>query len=135
VKLNFDGFNVAGLQGREVEIPADAKGSFETRLAENRVELGITDLPVESELSSPGPKTITIPAGVNGRLLADGETDRYRFVAKAGERFEFEVQARRWGSSLDALMEVRAVSGRLLEAQDDMVNTTVRPWMAWRSRQ
>ncbi len=123
VKLSFDGFNVEALQGREVEVPADAKGSFKLQVASNPVELGITDLAAGIEADSPGPKAITIPAGVNGRILTDGETDRYRFSAKAGERFEFEVQARRWGSWLDALIEIRDVSGRLLEAQDDMVNT------------
>lgn len=122
-KLSFDGFNLDGLQGWEVEIPADAKVSFEFQLASNRVELGITELATEIEPDSPGIRAIAIPGGVNGRILSDGEVDRYRFPAKAGERFEFEVQARRWGSSLDALMEIRDVSGRLLEAQDDMVNT------------
>ena len=91
VKLSFDGFNVEALQGKEVEIPADAKGSFVFHLAANRVELGVTDLAAEMEPASPGPRTITIPAGINGRILSDGEVDRYRFAAKAGERFEFEV--------------------------------------------
>ena len=64
-----------------------------------------------------------MPAGINGRIATDGEVDRYRFTARGGDRFEFEIQARRWGSTLDALLEIRDVSGRLLEAQDDMVNT------------
>jgi hypothetical protein len=64
-----------------------------------------------------------LPAGINGRIARNDEVDRYRFRAKAGDRIEFEVQARRWGSRLDPLIEVRDVSGRLLEAQDDLVNT------------
>ena len=123
VKLRFDGFNVDSIQDREVQIPADAKGSFEFQVASNRVELGITDLPAEIEINSSDPKAITVPAAINGRILRDDEVDRYRFSAMAGERFEFEVQARRWGSSLDALIEIRDVSGRLLGAQDDVVNT------------
>ena len=87
------------------------------------MELGITDLPAEIEINSSDPKAITVPAAINGRILRDDEVDRYRFSAMAGERFEFEVQARRWGSSLDALIEIRDVSGRLLGAQDDVVNT------------
>ncbi len=123
VKVNFDGFSLDALPGRELDVPADAKGSYEVLLGANRVELGITDLPAASYFAPAGPKEIAIPTGVNGRILADGATDRYRFRAQAGERFEFEVQARRWGSSLDPLIEVREVSGRLLEAQDDMVIT------------
>ncbi|HUQ91026.1 MAG TPA: PPC domain-containing protein, partial [Bryobacteraceae bacterium] len=124
VTLSFEGFNLEGAQGVAVEVPTDAKESFEFQLASNRLELGITGLAAGIEVDSAGPREILIPAGVNGRILTDGETDRYRFPAKAGERFEFEVQARRWGSSLDALIEIRDVSGRLLEAQDDMVNTS-----------
>ena len=77
------------------------------------MELGITDLPAEIEINSSDPEAITVPAAINGRILRDDEVDRYRFSAIAGERFEFEVQARRWGSSLDALIEIRDVSGRL----------------------
>lgn len=123
VKLSFLGFEVDGLQGREIEIPAAAKERHQLHLASNRIELGISGLPNQIEPDSHGLRSITIPAGINGRLTSDGAVARYRFSAKAGERFEFDVQARRWGSSLDALMEIRDVSGQLLVAQDDMVNT------------
>lgn len=122
-KVHFEGFNLERLEAGEVVIPANAKGSFRFVTGSNRVELGVSDLPMQSEAESPGPRNLPIPAGISARILSDGETDRYRFAAKAGERFEFEVQARRWGSALDPLIEVRDVSGRILEAQDDMVNT------------
>jgi hypothetical protein len=123
VKVRYEGFNLDRLREEEVTIPAKAQGSFRFVTGANRVELGVSDLPIQNEAESPGTRNTPIPAGINGRILADGETDRYRFAAKAGDRLEFDVQARRRGSSLDPLIEVRDVSGRLLEAQDDMVNT------------
>ncbi len=122
VKLELLGFNVAGLGPFEFPVPADARDHVEFNVASNPVVLGVSDLPADIEPAAAGPKTISIPAGINGRISSDGEVDRYRFTARAGDRFEFEVQARRWGSSLDALLEIHDASGRLLEAQDDMIN-------------
>lgn len=123
VKLEPAGFNVETLRGREVDIPANAQGPFEIALGANLVRVGVTSLPFALEAHATPQEPITLPAGINGRIGRNDEVDRYRFRAKAGERFEFEVQARRWASRLDPLIEVRDVSGRLLEAQDDLVNT------------
>ena len=122
VKLDLLGFNVADLGAPEVRVPEGARDRFEFNIASNSIILGVSGLPAQIEPAAAGPKTISIPAGINGRIATDGEVDRYRFTARSGDRFEFEIQARRWGSSLDALLEIHDVSGRLLEAQDDMVN-------------
>jgi hypothetical protein len=86
--------------------------------------VGITDLP---ELIEPqqhtGPVSIQVPVGINGRISANNEVDRYRFHARRGERLEFEVFARRFGSPLDSLLEIRDDKGRLLDANDDQANT------------
>ena len=71
-----------------------------------------------------GAQRIQLPIGINGCIAADREVDRYRFAARKGQRFEFEVEAYRYGSVLDSLLEVHNSDGRLLAAGDDMLTTS-----------
>lgn len=119
----FSGFLLDTLKSGALSIPTGATGRYGTVMASNRVLFGISDVPTASEPRAAGAKPLSLPIGINGRIDQDGEVDRYRFTAKAGDRLEFDVQARRWGSLLDPLIEMRDTSGQLLEAQDDMVNT------------
>ena len=129
VKLLPRGFNLDGLEQVEVTVPADAQDHWQFQLpsprgSSNLVTLRITDLP-EVPLP-PGeklPVTMHFPGGVNGCLSRDRSTDTYRFHALRGERFEFEVEAHRYGSALDALLELRDSRGKLIAAQDDGIIT------------
>jgi len=64
---------------------------------------------------------IKLPTGVNGRVAKTGELDYYRFTAKKGEKYSFEVMARRLESSLDPILSVLDAKGTRLSENDDMV--------------
>jgi hypothetical protein len=122
------GFNLDELNPYEIDAPASAQGAlhFVARSANggsNVATVGLSDLPELTEPQHNGPISIQLPVGINGRISADGEVDRYRFHARAGERLEFEVAARQFGSALDSLLEIRDSKGRLLDANDDRANT------------
>jgi hypothetical protein len=123
VQLEVSGLHTGRLD-HVVHVPARAGEMFPLPWPDAfaPVHLGVTDLPLTSEPAS-GPVTVSVPAGINGRILLPDEVDRYRFRAQAGERFEFDVRARGLGSTLDALLELRDANGRLLAAKDDEVNT------------
>ncbi len=127
-KLQLHGFHLEGLDPYEIDVPAGARGKLEFQVkspsgASNLVTLGISDLPQLVEPARATPASIAMPVGISGRIDADGKIDRYRFHAKQGERLEFEVRAREFGSALDALLEIHDSTGRLIEANDDQANT------------
>ena len=126
-KLELEGFNLEGLGSYEVDVPEDAGKDFRFQVASprgksNPVRLFITDLLTAMETDGQQEFIeIKIPAGISGRISAEGEVDRYRFRAREGDTLEFGVQ--RGNSFLDPLLEVRDVTGTLLAAQDDGVIT------------
>jgi len=133
VKLHPRGFNLEGLEEVEVAVPKDGVEKRELQLksprgASNLVTLRVSDLPQMLEPARQerlgGAQRIQLPIGINGCIAADREVDRYRFAARKGQRFEFEVGAYRYGSALDSLLEVHNSDGRLLAAGDDMLTTS-----------
>lgn len=88
----------------------------------------VSDLPEVEELEAKDPKQsndlpsaaqrITPPAVVNG-TLAGPDVDNYRFLAKAGQKLVFEVEARRAGSAIDPAIEIFDAAGRELAKNDD----------------
>ena len=133
VKLHPRGFNLEGLEEVEVDVPKDGVEKKELQLksprgASNLVTLRVSDLPQLLEPARQerpgGAQRIQLPIGINGCIAADREVDRYRFAARKGQRFEFEVEAYRYGSALDSLLEVHDSDGRLLAAGDDMLTTS-----------
>lgn len=83
------------------------------------VPVVVTDLPVAIEAHTAAGQTLKPNSAVAGRLSAPGEVDRYAFDAKKGDRFSFEVTARRNQSSLDAVLAIYDEAGkRHLEADD-----------------
>ncbi|HUG90438.1 MAG TPA: hypothetical protein VML55_06375 [Planctomycetaceae bacterium] len=91
----------------------------------NPVEVIVTDLPLvleaDGENGSPAAaQSIAIPAGVSGRIGSEADIDCFAFEAKKGERFTFEVLARRHGSALDSILRILAADGRQLAENDDL---------------
>ncbi|MEQ1828455.1 MAG: PPC domain-containing protein, partial [Pirellula sp.] len=87
--------------------------------------LVVSDVPmnVESEDASDSmadAQSISVPAGINGRIASEGDVDFYSFQALKGERYTFEVFARRLGSSLDSHLRVLDEKGNQLQIGDDM---------------
>ncbi len=64
---------------------------------------------------------VSFPGGVSGRAEKPGDVDYYKFQAKKGQAFRFEVFARRLQSALDPHIRVLDASGkRQLALNDDM---------------
>jgi hypothetical protein len=64
-------------------------------------------------------QAISIPSVINGRIENVGETDRYAFEAKAGEKLTFEVVARRAQSGLDPFLRILNDKGAAISEADD----------------
>jgi hypothetical protein len=126
-RLELQGFNLEGAGPYEVAVPADAGEDFTFQVTSSRgksnpVSLLVTDLATATEPDGqPEFTEISIPAGISGRISAEGEIDRYRFRARKGDTLEFGVQ--RGNASLDPLLELRDINGTLLAAYDDGVRT------------
>lgn len=60
------------------------------------------------------PQAVTLPATINGRIFnssANTDEDFYRFAARKGQRLVLEVEAQRYGSPLDAVIEILDAKG------------------------
>jgi hypothetical protein len=89
------------------------------------VPLVVSDLPLAAEAAgdnntSAAAQTIATPIGVNGRIEAEGDIDCYAFEAKKGERYSFEIVARRQQSALDSHLRILDESGKQLQLNDDL---------------
>ena len=62
---------------------------------------------------------LAAPLAFNGILATKGEPAFFRFKAKKGQNFNFEVFARRLGSPLDSVLTVFDAKGKSLGANDD----------------
>ncbi len=60
------------------------------------------------------------PGGINGCISSPADIDCYKFAAKQGDKFTFEVFARRVGSSLDSHLRLLNDQGRQLQVNDDL---------------
>jgi hypothetical protein len=63
---------------------------------------------------------VTVPATVNGRIESEADVDCFAFEAKKGERFTFEVIARRQQSLLDSNLRLLDAKGKSLVENDDL---------------
>ncbi len=71
------------------------------------------------------PQTLgSVPIGVSGRIATPGQRDVYVLNVKQGDELNLEVFADRWGSPLDAVLEVQTPEGRTLGKADDAAGTT-----------
>lgn len=91
----------------------------------NPVSLIVSDLPLigESEMDNgtwEQAQAIAVPAGINGRIEAEGDIDCYWFEAAKGDKFSFEVLARRHQSELDSHLRILDSQGRQLALNDDL---------------
>lgn len=67
-----------------------------------------------------GAQEIKLPMGVNGRIEKEGDVDHFAFQAKKGDRYSFEIFARRVGSSLDSHLRLLDPKGNQLQLSDDL---------------
>ncbi|HEV8003648.1 MAG TPA: hypothetical protein VGP63_27535 [Planctomycetaceae bacterium] len=90
----------------------------------NPTEIVVSDVPVVNETSGAHvtvktAQLVETPAGINGRLLKEGESDVFTFRAKRGQPLSFEVYSRRAGSPLDSAIRILDAGGRTLLEGDD----------------
>ena len=62
---------------------------------------------------------VTIPVAVNARISEEKDVDIFRFKVNRDQRLICEVQARRYGSPLDALLTLTDSQGTVLQQNDD----------------
>lgn len=62
--------------------------------------------------SMAAPQTVAVPVTINGRI--QGGEDFYRFTARKAQPLVLEVEAQRYGSPLDAVLEVYDAKGKLV---------------------
>ncbi len=93
------------------------------RGASNILLFRVGDQPhrVETEPNSTASEAseVTLPVTMNGRLDRDGDFDFYRFRARAGESWIFDLRAARNGNGLDAALFLLDENGRRLAYSED----------------
>jgi hypothetical protein len=115
----------------EITLPADTTAGPVWKqlslqdVATNSVVAFATTLPVtlesDADNTTPeGSQQVTFPAGINGRISEDSDVDCFRFEAKKGEKYTFEVRARRYQSSLDPYLRIISIDGKRISENDDL---------------
>jgi len=115
----------------KTRIPADwTPGRHELGLGinglkSNPVPILVSDLPTSQKLglndTLKKAELVPVNSGVNGWINAPGDVDWYRFDARKGETYVFEVFGRRYQSDLDSILSVHDASGKELVVNDDTV--------------
>ena len=93
-------------------------------LVTNPVPFYVTDLPTFTEPATDNNSPMTapvveVPQVISGRIEAEADLDCYSFVAKKGEKFTFEIMARRQMSNLDSFLRILNDKGQALREDDD----------------
>jgi hypothetical protein len=129
-KLKARGFNFDPGQTIALDVPAGLpRGPWLTSLptAEGPtlvVPLVVTSLPIGlEEEDSPGEpdraQALSLPTALGGRLGVPNDSDAYRFEARKGQVYAFEVIARRAGAATDPVLRVVGAKGAALAEADD----------------
>jgi hypothetical protein len=65
-------------------------------------------------------QSVSVPGGINGIIESENDIDYFAFDAKKGEKYSFEVIARRAGSSLDPHLRILNEKGGQQQLSDDV---------------
>jgi hypothetical protein len=114
-----------------MRVPTDwTPGSHELGLMidghlSNPVPFVVSDLPTSQKLglndTLKTAELLAMNSGVNGWIHSSCNADWFRFDARKGETYLFEVFARRCQSDLDSILSVHDASGKELTVNDDTV--------------
>jgi hypothetical protein len=115
--LDGAGVRVKGEPSQEDERAHLFRPATKSGNAFNRVKLALGDDPEilsnGANSSAATAQAVTLPAIVNGRMLA--AENNFRFKARKGEKLVFDVAAARLGSPLDSTIEVLDAQGKPVE--------------------
>ena len=127
-EISVFGRNLEGAEKMTLNIDGNAPlGRQEIRLntprgLSNPIQFDVQDFPefteVEPNNSGTNVNAVTVPATMNGRIGTAKDVDRFRFKAVADGKVVCEVQGRRFGSPLDALLAVYAGDSLLVQNDD-----------------
>lgn len=77
---------------------------------------GVSDYPEVIEPATP----VTVPGVINGRLMKDGEVDKYKIQVQPGDQLLIEVQARELGTSkIEAILTAYDAAGKKIDSAGD----------------
>ncbi|MBI3467056.1 MAG: hypothetical protein HY000_28915, partial [Planctomycetes bacterium] len=83
----------------------------------------VGDLPEvveDEERTAPGwPQQVSVPVTINGRIYPRADLDEYVFAGKAGQHLACEVMSQQLGHKLDAKLELRDSTSRLVAESND----------------
>ena len=134
VEITVMGRNMQGAERVTLDIDAGSPlGRQEIRLntprgLSNPIQFDVRDLPEFTE-KEPNEgtnfNTVTVPVVINGRIGGPKDSDRFTFKAAVDGKLMAEVEARRFGSQLDALLAVFAGES-LIARNDDAAGSDAR---------
>ena len=78
---------------------------------------------VETAQTKDVQKVTSIPSAISGKLDAKGQVDRYRVLAKEGQKLRFRVTADTIGSNIDSFLEIRNDKDAVVASNDDNGNS------------
>ena len=114
IAVSIDATTPNGIYGFRIKTPLGTT---------NLGRIAIGSLPETAERepndSSATAQMISLPATVAGELGRKGDTDHFKFAAKAGQEIVFEVVAALIGSRIDSVLTLLDLSGRTLAANND----------------
>ncbi|MGV3720468.1 MAG: pre-peptidase [Actinomycetota bacterium] len=128
VEVQPIGFNLGAMKQTRIEVPMMEPGAIDVQvkagdIAANPMPFVVSDLPQTLETddnddpakATPAP----MPGGYNGRIEKEGDVDGFRFKGVKGQSYSFEVNARRYDSSLDSYLQILDAAGKPLANNDD----------------
>ncbi|MBL8793031.1 MAG: hypothetical protein JNM56_03940 [Planctomycetia bacterium] len=116
VKVEADLSSAPGGSYVRLPLPAGVIGSTPRVL--------VSDTPEVIEAEGQGKlQEVALPAGINGRLRAPKEEDRYKLLVQPGSKLRFDLLAERAGSPLDGVLVLRNEAGTQLVRGDDQPGT------------
>ncbi|MBI3417334.1 MAG: PPC domain-containing protein [Verrucomicrobia bacterium] len=89
----------------------------------NPFQFEVSDLPdfleTEPNNATNNANAVKLPVAINGRLTGEKDVDVFKFKVDRDQRLICAVEARRFGSPLDALLILSDASGKILQQNDD----------------
>ncbi len=118
----------------KVPLPApgaqDAAASGAAREAAEQAPVQVAELEPNNHPDTA--QKISLPAEIRGKIAIKGDVDTFRFEAKKGDRWSFEVFAEREKSSLDSRLEIRDSNGAPVPRV--LLQATRSSWLTFRGK-
>lgn len=129
VTIDLKGQNLAGASQLNLRLDATAPlGPQQLRATtpagiSNPFQFEVSNLPdfleMEPNDTTNKANSVNLPVAINGRLGAEKDVDVFKFKVDRDQRLICAVEARRFGSPLDALLILRDSAGNILQQNDD----------------